>query len=395
MMKKFRLMLALGLLVAFALPAAAQISIDEVNAEQEGVTFRDHLKSTAVDVDYFSLARYKAERAAIRKERNYLEVGAELNGTLTSNNETWMKVSGGDNSITLLARLYLRHTFTKNLFSVSTSVDARFGANRMKVEQTNDAGDTKSVGIWFKDQDEISISVAPSFKMAKNWSYGSIIKFRSQFSNGYISRTQQESEHLKSTFLSPGYFDMSFGLTYKSPVERFPISVNLSPVAMSAVFVESELIRGNTWDGKHGWEIYGLPYADASSKYEGGSSIQIDFDRTFGKTGFLRYRTSIYSFYGWITDMGQKNRYTDYTAYRHALDKWNDAEDPTVSHDVKDKPQLAIHPTVRWESTLDIIATRFLKTTFSFRMYYNRAQNVDVQTQMQLMVGLTYTFKNK
>ena len=93
--------------------------------------------------------------------------------------------------------------------------------------------------------------------------------------------------------------------------------------------------------------------------------------------------------------MGQKNRYTDYTAYRHALDKWNDAEDPTVSHDVKDKPQLAIHPTVRWESTLDIIATRFLKTTFSFRMYYNRAQNVDVQTQMQLMVGLTYTFKNK
>ena len=76
-----------------------------------------------------------------------------------------------------------------------------------------------------------------------------------------------------------------------------------------------------------GWEIYGLPYPDETSKYEGGSSVQIDFDRTFGKTGYLRYRTSIYSFYGWITDMGQKNRFTDYTEYRHALDKWNNAED--------------------------------------------------------------------
>ena len=242
-MRYLRPIFALLSLLAAALPATAQISIDKVSAPSSGVAFRDTLKSTPVDVDYFSLARYKAERAAIRKERNYLEIGTGLNGTLTSNNESWMKVSGGDNSITLLATLYLRHTFTKNLFSISTSVDARYGANRVKVDQTNDEGNTKSVGIWFKDQDEISISVAPSFKLAKNWSYGSIIKFRSQFSNGYFSRTQQEREHLKSSFLSPGYLDMSFGLTYKSPTPKFPISINLSPVAMSAVFVESERIR--------------------------------------------------------------------------------------------------------------------------------------------------------
>lgn len=204
-MRYLRPIFALLSLLAAALPATAQISIDKVSAPSSGVAFRDTLKSTPVDVDYFSLARYKAERAAIRKERNYLEIGTGLNGTLTSNNESWMKVSGGDNSITLLATLYLRHTFTKNLFSISTSVDARYGANRVKVDQTNDEGNTKSVGIWFKDQDEISISVAPSFKLAKNWSYGSIIKFRSQFSNGYFSRTQQEREHLKSSFLSPGY----------------------------------------------------------------------------------------------------------------------------------------------------------------------------------------------
>ena len=48
-----------------------------------------------------------------------------------------------------------------------------------------------------------------------------------------------------------------------------------------------------------------------------------------------------------------------------------------------------------WENTLDIKATKYLSTTLSFQLYYNRAQNVDVQTRTLLSVGLTYTFKNK
>ena len=72
-MKHFYLILTLASLVGASVPVSAQISIDEVNAERRNVTFRDRLKSTSVDADYFSLARYKAERAAIRKERNYLE----------------------------------------------------------------------------------------------------------------------------------------------------------------------------------------------------------------------------------------------------------------------------------------------------------------------------------
>lgn len=56
---------------------------------------------------------------------------------------------------------------------------------------------------------------------------------------------------------------------------------------------------------------------------------------------------------------------------------------------------LQIHPTVRWENTIDIKATKYLSTTFNFQFYYNRAQNYDIQTQLLLSVGLTYTFKNK
>ncbi|KAA2659604.1 DUF3078 domain-containing protein, partial [Alistipes onderdonkii] len=187
-------------------PAFAQISIDEVDAKEDKVTFQDKLKSTSVDVDYFSLARYKAERAAIRKERNYLEFSGGIQGSLTSYNDPWISVSGGDNSIALTAVFGLRHLFTKNLFTLETKFNAKLGYNRMKVETTqkDDEGNeyTDSEGIWFKNQDEFVISVAPSFKMSDNWSYGSILNFRSQFVNGYKSRTEQKEEHLKSKFMT-------------------------------------------------------------------------------------------------------------------------------------------------------------------------------------------------
>ena len=379
-------------LAAFLLasvPASAQISIDEVNAEQQSVTFQDKLKSTSVDVDYFNLARYKAERAAIRKERNYLEFGGGLQGALTSYNDPWIATSGGDNSIALVATFNLKHIFTKDLFTIETKFNAKLGYNRMKVTV-----DDKEEGIWFKNQDEFEISTAPSFKMTKNWSYGVIAKFRSQFVNGYKSRTEQEEADLKSKFMTPAYLDISLGITYKSPEKKFPITVNMSPLALNATFAENDWIRKRQVD-KDGNEIkpaypYGIEDPDRTSKYEGGSSVQIDFDRTFGKTGYLRYRTMLYGFYGWISDIGQRNKISDYSKYLEAFEKWNAGD-----KNIKDKPRLPIHPIVRWTNTIDIKATKFLSTTLSFELYYNRAQNVDVQTKTLLSVGLTYTFKNK
>ena len=180
-------------------------------------------------------------------------------------------------------------------------------------------------------------------------------------------------------------------MTYKSPLAKFPIAVNISPVALSAVFVESSRIRSNSWDSnKPGWESYGLASEGKTSKYEGGSSVEINFDRTFGKTGYLRYRTTLYTFYGWITDVGQPHKYNDYNRYLDAVQTWEqNGSDPEL------KPRLAIHPTVRWTNTVDIKATKFLTTTLSFQLYYNRAQNLSVQTETLLSVGLTYTFKNK
>lgn len=386
-MKYLYLILTLIPTLAGIHTAEAQITVDEVDTRQESVTFQDKLKKAEVEVDYFSLARYKAERAAIRKKRNYLEINGGVYGGITSFNEPWTKVSGGDNSVTLSGKLFLKHIFTKNLFTLETIFEGKMGYNRIKVETTATDADgnktTESNGVWFKNQDEFYLWIAPTFKMAKNWSYGPTFKFRSQFVNGYKSRTEQKEEHLKSKFMTPAYLDISGGITYKNPNKKFPIELTFSPLSMSATFVQNDVIRKNGF-------LYGLEDPDKTSKYEGGSSVDIRFDRWFGKKPFLRYRTTIYSFFGWITDVGQKNKISNYTEYRHAYDQWLAGD-----KNIKDKPRLPIHPTVRWENLIEIKATKFLSTTLNFQLYYNRAQNVDVQTQMSLTVGLAYTFKNK
>lgn len=389
-MRKSLLYLAL---LGATMPVRAQFSVDRVEASVEDVSFRDTLKTKpSVDAEYFNLARYKAERAAIRKERNKLEISAGIQGALTSYNDPWIKTSGGDNAIALTAVFDLKHTFKKNKFSIDTRAIAKFGYNRMKVENKDD---NTSEGVWFKNQDEFEISAAPKFDMSKHWSYGTIAKFRSQFANGYKSRTEQKEEHRKSSFMTPGYLDVSLGFTYTCPKPKFPVVVNLSPVALNATFAENRRIRENVWDKKPGWQIYGLSGPDKTSKYEGGSSVQVDFDRKFGKTGFLRYRTMLYAFYGWISDIGQRNKISNYSAYVRELAKWEDAGDASVGHELSDKPNLPIHPIVRWTNTIDIKATKYLTTQINFELYYNRAQNVDVMTKTLLSVGLTYTFKNK
>ena len=105
----------------------------------------------------------------------------------------------------------------------------------------------------------------------------------------------------------------------------------MSPVALSAVFVESKQIRENfVYDfseankeaGTRKYvEPYGVP-SNKTSKYEGGSSIQIDFDRKFGNRDVLRYRTTFFSFYGWISNLGQKNKIAKFSDYIAAYDKW-------------------------------------------------------------------------
>ena len=175
--------------------------------------------------------------------------------------------------------------------------------------------------------------------------------------------------------MTPGYLDASVGFTYILPSERFPLKVNLAPIAMSGTFVNDPAVFWELVDGVPTLKdkAYGVAYGQ-TSKFEGGLSIQLDFDKTWGKNGWLRYRTTAYSFYGWITDISAKKKFVA-----------TDAK-PTYQH---------VMPTLRWENTIDIKATKYFSTQFYCQLYYNKAEYHKLQGSSMRSVGLTYTFKNK
>ena len=351
-MKRLFTLLAALLCGSFA-TLSAQVTIDEEvpTVEQK---FETDVKGSEVEAEYFSEATYRAERRAIRKERNLVDFSANLHGSLTAFSKSW--VAAGDNTITLLANVNFLHTYKKGHFTLTNTASAKFGYNNMKTEI-----DGEQRGVWFKNVDELAISTAPQWDMVKNWTYGANIKFRTQFAPGYAARGDKEMDHPRlSNFMTPGYLDASVGFTYVLPSKSFPLKVNLAPIAMSATYRSDA--KTQKYDGENWVDMnYGVP-AGKRSKYEGGLSVQLDFDRSWGSNGWLRYRTTAYSFYGWVTSIYSGSN---------------------------------IAPTLRWENTIDIKANKYFSTQIYYQLYYNKAEVDKLQRSSMFSVGLTYTFRNK
>lgn len=369
-MKKFYIFTIIATLFCAA-TASAQVSVSAATPKAEA-TFSDRVKTESVKVDYNSSdAQKRAERAAIRKERNTIEVNAGITGSLTNFNSKWQSVNGSTNSITAIANFLFTHNYKKGVFNVDNKITGKLGV-------------TSKAKEWTKSQDEWFISTAPAYKISEFWNFGAIASLRSQFANGINGSSKRISR-----FFAPAYLNVSLGFTYVCPKPKFPIKVNLSPISMSATYVTSDSVMRQFFADKFGADadfnqrnemtdaqrntpyVYGLTIANGNSRYESGSSVQLDFDRTFGKKQIFRYRTTFYSFYGWINEISQQ------TGKNKELN---------IEH---------IAPNVRWEHTIDIKATKYFSTQFYFQMYYNKAQCKSLQTQIVLGVGLSYTFKNK
>ncbi|MFR9649285.1 MAG: DUF3078 domain-containing protein [Rikenellaceae bacterium] len=344
---------------------------------------------------YHSAARAQYLRDSTRKARNTLTIASSLKGTVTAMNDPWIDASGGDNTVALTATFSLEHKYSYNKFEITNKISTKFGYNRIDIEVTNDDGETNDVPTWFKNQDEITLSTAPSIKITDSWSYGITGTFRSQFAYGYVSRSQQERTQLKSSFMAPGYLDISGGMTYNLSSENWPFKFTLSPLSMSAIYVTNEEVKQNILyqyeehieDNYKYSEVYGVDPL-LNSEYEGGSSLQVDFTRYLDKKKVVEYTSMLYLFYGWMTQATSENKYRNYDDYEDALEVWSDTQTGI-------KPTLSILPAVRWENTIKIKATEYLSTQIDFKLYYNRSIERELQTYTYLDVGLTYTFKNK
>ena len=365
-MKRFFTLFAT--LTAFVGMANAQATVESATP-QEQVTFSNEIKTEKEAPAFQSEAQIKAEKAAIRKERNTIEFNATLNGSLSHFNNSWQSVNGTTNTITGVGNILFTHQFKKDKFVLDNKVTGKLGYTYNFYEEG--AGENSIT----KSQDEWFISTSPAYKMSSQWNVGGSISLRSQFANG----ATKNSSHI----FAPAYLIASVGFTYVCPKEKVPIKINIAPLSMNATYVTNESVRNFYYVEKFGETpladadknapyVYGLTLNNGFQRYEGGSSIQIDFDKTFGKKGLFRYRTTLYSFYGWINEVAQQN----------------DHKKSGVVYE-------SIAPTVRWENTIDIKATKYFSTQFYFQLYYNKAEVDKLQMSSMFSVGLTYTFRNK
>ena len=369
-MKRFFTLFAASVFACIGV-ASAQATVESATP-QEQVTFANEVKTDKDAPAFQSEAQLKAEKAALRKERNTIEFNATLNGSLSHFNNAWHAVNGTTNTLTGIGNILFTHQYKKGKFVLDSKITGKLGYTYNFYEEGQG---TNSVT---KSQDEWFVSTSPAYKMSDNWNVGGSVSLRSQFADGATKNS--------SNIFAPAYLIASVGVTYVCPNAKFPIKINIAPLSLNATFVTNEAVRNyyynEKWGDKPEAELtkddrntpyaFGLTLENGNGRYEGGSSIQIDFDKTFGKKGVFRYRTTLYSFYGWINQVSQQN-----------LSKKNGVQYESIA------------PTVRWENTIDIKATKYISTQFYFQLYYNKAQNKSIQTQTVLGVGLAYTFKNK
>lgn len=328
-MNKIKLLFLTLFFIALCQGAKAQFSIPGVPPSQtEGEYALDTvilMPASPIDIEYFDRARWMAERRALRKERNTFEFNSALQMSQTQF-DNW--ASGGDNTFSARATLYIYHKYQRAKYVLETKFEARYGLSYIEKKQ-------------FKNEDEFKLNLLYSYELKGNWSYAAMANFRSQFATSYKSRDDRTRI---STLMAPGFLEVSLGFKY----ERKPFTLVLSPVSGNAVFVlDDELsdqgINGVTPGSRSHWSI--------------GPSLQAAVDWTFAKE-VCRLRSTLYAF----------------TNVKKA-------------------------PLMRWETTFDIQATKFLTTTLYGFVNYDRESNAPKPRQLQykyaFAVGLAYTFKNK
>ncbi len=378
-MKKFTA--SLLLCIATVVSASAQFNVNATTEKAAPIAAAAETAQSAIDIDYQTAAKLKAERKALRKEHNYFEIGGNIQGILNAYNKTRTDLKGGENNISLAASLTIKHIYKKNLFTMESNLKAGYG----QVYQASDK--------WFKNNDYLNININPSWDFGKegarkNWAYSASVAFNSQFDKGYANRTEAKKGNLKSSFLSPADLTVGVGIRFTSPEKKFPIKINFDPLSCQTKFVMNQELRSYEYDAATGAiatikNPYGMlvPHKNkpttsgihyySSSRFEGGSSISMSLDVHFDPKKIVRYRTDVASFYGWITDLTRKSQYEGADPYKHII------------------------PNFRWNNRFDISLVKYLSLVLKCDMYYDRQEVDALQISYYTSVGLSYTFKNK
>ena len=145
-------------------------------------------------------------------------------------------------------------------YSVDYKKDTKLWQNRL--ELAYGLNRTESNGVR-KTNDKIYFSSSYGHKVYDNLYISALLKFNTQFADGYDYGVKLDEGGYKQTsgFMAPAYFSGGLGVEWNP---KAWLSVNASPATWKATVVTEETLR----------PIYGL--SDSSTRHEFGGNVKIE-----------------------------------------------------------------------------------------------------------------------
>ncbi len=223
----------------------------------------------------------------------------------TSNTSLWNWAAGGYNTLTLNLGADANANYSKNLVSWTNRLQLQYGF-LWSADKEN---------LLQKSNDLIKFESRLAYKISKDskWNYSASFDFRSQFTDSYDSYKQDEESGkwngvLKSSFLSPAYSTVAFGMEW-TPADWF--NVNIAPLTGGFTICTTEELR----------KKYGMKLRETGLDPETGYNYHSQLFQ-FGAQMKTNYMTSINDNFKYET---QLVLFTDYLnkPFRYCRVNWD------------------------------------------------------------------------
>ncbi|MGY3054543.1 hypothetical protein ACVWYG_002750 [Pedobacter sp. UYEF25] len=267
--------------------------------------------------------------AKVNYWKTVTSIGVNVNQAQFSDN--WK--GGGVNSVAVGAQVNYKAEYNKSDFSFVTETNLQYGKVKNKDQ------------LQKKTNDRIFFDNKAALKISKNWSFFGSITFESQFDDGFSYARQDDHEvaTLISRFMSPGYLTESIGFEYK-PVNYFSARIGTGTARQTFV-LDTTLYRTNP-------KNYGV---DVGQQVRNDLAFQVvaNFEKEVFKNTVL------------------KSRYLMFIPYKE-LTLAN------IDH--------------RLDVTLTAKVNRFMNTSLTGVLLYDKSNDAKVQASQSLSLGIGFVF---
>ena len=245
----------------------------------------------------------------------------------------------GENSLTILANVRYFLNYNKDNVSSNSWFHYRYGFLKSGSEDLR------------KSEDDFEFNTRFGYKAFRHWSYSLNYNMQTQFFNGYNYK-KDGSRTLTSNFMTPGYFTISGGMTYKP---KNNLQVYISPIAGKWTFVRDTTDIKNRYGVDKGRRVKRAIGMEITCNYKSKRYFDVMTFESYFK-GFMSYE--------------EKDKYLNYKK--------------------DNQEKMKIPAIITWKPTFKFYINYFLNATVWFEFVYRETQSRKLQMKESLSLGLNF-----